>query len=285
MNRDSLIYRDITISILISIVVIFLSSLVQQSYQFSITVGLLSLVLTSIWPILSYIRNIKEDLSNEIKFNSDLVLMIEQSRSYYHIPGFESKVENIIDDLRSLSNGILKLFNRQSIYEVDAAITDSLQENDSLLATVPAAVGYESHITSPDFKRLIDSQVRAAQRGVLVKRIYLFHSEETFSNKTVQSHLNYISKLGIKVEYVIREKSNRRNIDQIINQDFVIFGNRIVSPGSVKFPEMLFFEAYFTTDTKAVNEYLIGWTEVENIATEYSPSNFSLEASGPQHNT
>ena len=141
-------------------------------------IGLISEVIVILITVSFFFYTYNETLSSKISDYSILVKAMDTVRRVDD-PAFRQRFIEVRQALIEIANGYYSLKTLAEVYDDDIASIDNLKKGEILRSMCPVGAGTESIVeqfTNKSFLASMDAHYRAAARGVIVYRIYIFES-------------------------------------------------------------------------------------------------------------
>ncbi len=156
----------------------------------------------------------------------------------------KSQLHRILDDASKL---IYYIVGAPQVYQHDSKLIEGMEAGDIYRATHPFNSNKKAHyMQSSQFKAYIQTQIRATNRKVNIKRLYILPGD-SISNLDVmeRQHLHNISaQEGIESKITYLDSIPDNNF----GQDFVVFDNSLLGVAIPKFGEMLGSEYHYSVN-------------------------------------
>ena len=148
-------------------------------------------------------------------------------------PHLRRRFDALRHELRELADGRFVLRTLDDVYEDDKLTIRALHRHDILRSTCPVRGTKDDardQFTNKAFLGSVEAHMEAAQRGVVVARIFSFETRELSQLSLIQDHLKQLHKSGVECYCVY---PNEREFSQArqVRTDFVVAGESRVSVG------------------------------------------------------
>ncbi|MGM0576544.1 MAG: hypothetical protein ACQEXJ_12515 [Myxococcota bacterium] len=136
-------------------------------------------------------------------------------------------------ELRELAEGRYTLESLEAVYEDDKDTIRSLRRHDVLRSTCPVTGTHteiEEQFRNKSLLGSIEAHKNAANRGVVVARLFRFDHREHYDLPIIREHMDDLEASGVECFYLFPNESEYAQV-HTIPTDFVVFGTSKVSVG------------------------------------------------------
>jgi len=176
----------------------------------------------------------------------------------------ERRYREILVELNMLAAGSYYVYGLEQVYRDDIRHINRLQSGETLRSSCPIStksVSALDQVQDPNYLNSMGAHAEASERGVQVKRLYIF-SDEKFVTPDLLRHLNEIPRSKNEIRVVFREKLEEKQFD------YVVFGDHTVSSGNVDFLSGLCASTRVSRDPIEVKDAIHKFDNVWNTAMD-----------------
>lgn len=196
-------------------------------------------------------------------------------------PLLTERYQDLLHAQHELSEGRYDLRSLEAVYDDDQRSIRYLEKHDVLRSICPVAyeeAAIRTQFGNRSYRASIIEHISAAQRDVTVIRICIFVKHEHYKNEFVQSHLSELEKKAIKCYCIVRNDPEYKQAQQI-DSDFVVFGERKVSVGTIDPTTGTVNGARVFSDHDTVKKYIRNFDTLVRIAQRHEVNEGTGDAS------
>ncbi len=277
-SRSNISIVILSLGTLVSIGVGFGTSVIPEiPFYINIVFGLLTEIVVL---ILALIIFVKDHFDGQKRLLIDANLLVEATDyvATKRDPNYQNLLFSLKSKLKELAVGDYVISDLPSVYIDDEIAMGSLKKDDTLLSMCPVSSDAEKvrhQFTNKSFKSSMQWHYKMKEKGVEVKRIYIF--QEKCILDQVDKCREHICRANEKISIKIVFLDDPRFEDaKIFPHDVIIFGENKVSVGKIG-PNSSVDGADVFGSREQIKIYKRKYQQLERLAETYEEATKSLQ--------
>lgn len=176
------------------------------------------------------------------------------------------RYERLRQEIADLAEGRYYIRSLPALYIDNIRQMRILHRGERLLSTCPVTIVSlelaEQQLRDVHYLASMEAHEAAANRGVKVTRIYLFKNREFLELGSIRSHIEELQKSRMEVRVCFRDEAKIEG-----DYDFLVFGERKVSVGSVDPDTGMVSGAVVYSDPSIVGSYIRQYEQLRILSS------------------
>jgi hypothetical protein len=169
---------------------------------------------------------------------------------------FNTRYEELKQELKQLGEKEYRLEGRTAIYADDRSSIKLLQKGETLLSTCPVkgnliTDAMDHLLKDKEYEATMNCHIDAVKREVSVTRIYYFRRREQFEHEDIRKHLSGLVAAGLDIRVIFTKGADYLGEEY----DFLVFGKRKVSIGTINHRDHTVYKGIVSIDPGKVADY------------------------------
>lgn len=237
---------------------------------FGTMVGLLTEVLGVSLALWARLAEAESDLTAQLRDSSAFMRLASRVAATDE-PIITERYQRLLQEMNELAGGRYELSSLEAVYDDDQRTIGYMRSHETLRSICPLASttkDIDGQLTNRSFISSTNAHIEAHRAGIHVIRIFIFVDEEHFELPILQGHLRHLAESGLDCRYIFRNNPAYREA-QMIDPDFIVFGEHKVSIGTIHPGTGTVSGAHVRTDSESVTKYIRDFEKLQKISKRF----------------